>query len=168
MMMAGADGGPGDRDLGGSEPDASPADAGESDLGPEEDLGPVDLGAEDDLGTAPADTPVQCREDADCTTGTCNLSAPGGICLGCTAGSCPSGTDCSELGSCVRDCTTVADCAPGFRCLGSGRCALATPCSASNCPAPYVCGAVGCERPPCADGCPTDWTCSGGYCTEPV
>lgn len=163
-----------DVDLGGDLPDS-----GASDLGAAPDLGEsADLGGEDpdmfiaaDMfvaadGGSTEPVPVQCRSSADCGgVGSCNLSAPGGICIGCNDSSCPSGTDCSEFGSCVRDCSTVDDCAPGFRC-SSGRCLINTACDSTVCPAPYVCGAVGCERPECGAGCPGGFSCSGGYCVE--
>jgi len=169
-----------DVDLGPDGPDASVADLGVTDLGAAADMSAPDLGAAADM-SAPEDmftesdggpvstVPVQCRTDADCGgVGSCNLSAPGGICSGCNDTSCPTDTDCSAFGACVRDCSTVADCAPGFRC-GSSGCLIDTSCDATVCPAPYVCGSVGCERPPCGTSgdCPSGFSeCRGGHCIE--
>lgn len=152
-----------------SSTDTSSADAG-GDAG---DDAATDAGADagsdarTDTGPVPdagAPIPVQCRSSEDCSgpSASCNREAPGGICLGCTDGSCPSGTSCSEFATCIRDCDTDDDCGPGWECLGSGRCALV---SCGSCPAPYVCDEGRCKRPPCP--CPTGWTCEADLCMEP-
>ncbi len=130
----------------------------------------ADAGASSDGGLGP----VQCRVDADCGGArTCERSAPGGICQGCTnVNQCPSGNfDSCFMGSCVRACAGPADCSAGMRCLtGTGRCAL-SPCDggAASCPAPYACGTNGfCSRPACDAGtCPSPLVCDTGRCVEP-
>ena len=122
------------------------------------DAGPVDLG------------PVQCRDNSDCQgeNGSCNRTAPGGICLGC-GGDCPSGTEC-QFGTCIRQCDVESDCTLGFQCLASGRCGLES-CSGDNdCEGPYVCGANDtCERPSCdvQQDCPSPLVCESSRCVEP-
>lgn len=144
-------------------PDAASPDASD-DGGPDPDAG-TDASVDApgvDSGTS---IPVQCRSSADCDgpAASCNREPPGGICLGCADGTCPSDTTCSELGVCIRDCDDDPDCAPGWECLGSGRCAIISGCD--SCPAPYVCSESRCVRPPCP--CPTGWTCESGLCMEP-
>ncbi len=153
-------------DAGGDAGDDAATDAAADDAGADAgtDAG-GDAGA--DAGPVPdagAPIPVQCRSSEDCSgpSASCNREAPGGICLGCTDGSCPSGTSCSEFATCIRDCDTDDDCGPGWQCLGSGRCALV---SCGSCPAPYVCDEGRCKRPPCP--CPAGWTCEADLCMEP-
>lgn len=112
--------------------------------------------------------PVQCRANSDCpATMTCALSAPGGICNGCSL-SAPckgAGLECF-LSACVRDCTGDQDCNAGMRCNSTKRCVI----RACPCPAPYVCGGSNlCQRPACGTGatCPTPFTCQNGFCMEP-
>jgi hypothetical protein len=129
----------------------------------------VMIDAGHDAGTTDAATaslgPVQCRTNSDCGGGTCNRTAPGGICD--CAGSCPGGTSCSPFGACVRDCATDVDCNAGMRCTSNG-CAIRSCSAASPCPAPYVCGTSGrCERPACGGGCPSPLSCAAGVCVEP-
>lgn len=112
--------------------------------------------------------PVQCRANSDCpATMTCALSAPGGICNGCSL-SAPckgAGLECF-LSACVRDCTGDQDCNAGMRCNSTKRCVI----RAYPCPAPYVCGGSNlCQRPACSTGvsCPAPFTCQNGFCMEP-
>lgn len=127
-----------------------------------------------DAGT-PSDPvlgPVQCRVNADCDgpAASCQRNAPGGVCSGCAEGTCPSGTECSDFGSCIRSCETDADCNLGMECLRSGLCGIRA-CSASEpCPSPYVCGAIGrCARPSCDrdSPCPAPLDCVNRVCVEP-
>ncbi|HMR76718.1 MAG TPA: hypothetical protein PKD61_16470, partial [Polyangiaceae bacterium] len=112
--------------------------------------------------------PVQCRANSDCpATMTCALSAPGGICNGCslTAPCKGAGLECF-LSACVRDCKGDQDCNAGMRCNSTKRCVI----RACPCPAPYVCGGSNlCQRPACGTGatCPAPFTCQDGFCMEP-
>jgi hypothetical protein len=117
----------------------------------------------------------QCTVNADCPEGPqgkiCNRQLPGGACTACSPGGqgCPADTFCSEFGTCVMDCVTTDDCAPGLRCLGSGQCA-AMPCVNGACPVPlFGCNASNlCTRTACnveAD-CPEQTTCLSGLCIE--
>jgi|GEM_PF-1655635 len=157
-------------DAGDTTPDAGdnpPEDAG---VAPVEDAGtnPSDAGSSveppADSGALPADFgPVQCRDNSDCGGGTCNRTAPGGICSG---GPCPDGTE-MNFGACVRDCSDDDDCSAGMECKSNGYCGLVTCDMDDDCPAPYVCGAVGCERPSCSSSCPGDMVCADNLCMEP-
>jgi hypothetical protein len=163
---AGGDAGDGDA---GAEADAGEDAGAESDAGGATDAG-LDAGPGTDAGVVDPG-PVQCRGDGDCGgSAFCNRDAPGGVCNGCgSIADCPSGTDCTAFGACVRSCESDADCNVGFRCLGSGRCGLRTCTSDDDC-GPYVCGTEGrCARPSCADGapCPGPLTCEAGLCVEP-
>lgn len=127
-----------------------------------------------DAGTPrdPVLGPVQCRVSDDCDgpIPSCQRTAPGGVCSGCAEGTCPSGTECSDFGSCIRSCEIDADCNLGMECLDSGLCGIRA-CSASEpCPSPYVCSASNrCARPSC-DGdspCPAPLECVSRVCVEP-
>ncbi len=114
---------------------------------------------------------VQCRTDADCSSGKC-YDIPGGAC-DCRGGSaCPAGTTCGPasdtdgtLGAaCLVDCPlgTDAECPAGLHCV-EGSCSRNFGCLEP----PYI----SCFRPPCdANGrCPAPLTCerSNNRCVEP-
>lgn len=134
---------------------------------------PPDVGtdaARPDLG------PVQCTPALECPAGTglCSDTAPGGVCS-CFSGmdACPSGTTCdTEIGACVRSCSTDLDCSAGMSCTSlTGRCSIRRCSETIACPAPYVCSnpiAGFCRRPSCAGGaaCPSRMTCVGDVCVE--
>lgn len=115
--------------------------------------------------------PVDCRVEADCPgLSSCNLDAPGGVCLGCgTDDDCPAGTSCGQVGACVRDCIDDGDCSAGKRCTASGLCAIRSCGPSQDCPAPYVCGGTLCARPACDGGtCPAPLVCgTDDVCVEP-
>jgi hypothetical protein len=127
--------------------------------------------ARSDLG------PVQCTPTLECPAGVglCNDTAPGGVCscfLGAEA--CPSGTTCdTDIGACVRDCTSDLDCSAGMTCSSlSGRCLILRCSDTMACPAPYVCSSPTsglCRRPGCAGGaaCPSSMSCVANVCVEP-
>lgn len=115
----------------------------------------------------------QCTQNSDCPVGPqgqlCSRAFPGGACQGCGSDAhCPSIASCFQ-GNCVGDCSNNDDCAPGLRCLASGRCA-AIPCVEGVCPvALFECGPLDqCARASCSDGsvCPEETTCMNGLCIE--
>lgn len=127
--------------------------------------------ARSDLG------PVQCTPTLECPAGVglCNDTAPGGVCS-CFPGmeACPSGTSCdTDVGACVRDCTSDLDCSAGMTCSSlSGRCQILRCSDTVACPAPYVCSSPTsgiCRRPSCAGGavCPPSMSCVADVCVEP-
>jgi len=128
-----------------------------------------------DAATVVGTLAVQCRRNVDCLTANpqCSISAPGGICTGCAlnGNDCPTDTSCSQFGSCIRDCTTDAQCNRGMRCDSQGRCAIRSCSVASPCPAPYTCVGSLCQRPTCpgAGACPSPLTCDTvtSTCVEP-
>jgi len=155
-------------------PDAGPTDsgvAGDPDAGVDSGIDGADAATPRPDAGMPSLGPVQCRTSDDCGgSAICSRSAPGGVCNGCgTDADCPSGTECTPFGACVRFCDTDADCNVGFRCRGSGQCSIRGCETDADC-APYVCGGSGqCERPACAGGapCPSPFTCSADVCLEP-
>lgn len=170
-------------------PDAAMGDAS-SDAAPAIDLGGADATSLDvgsdahetdtgsDMGASEdpfAGRPVgQCTANADCPVGPqgqeCSEALPGGACVGCGSDvDCPGTTEC-QFGTCIETCATNDDCAPGLRCLGSGRCG-ATPCQNDVCPvALFGCSESGnCARVDCSTDptvCPDLTTCTGGWCIE--
>ncbi len=109
--------------------------------------------------------PVDCASNTDCSFvgGSCNVSAPGGICIGCVPGGCGTGFEC-RFGACVRDCTVDDDCSAGKRCTPGGACVIRTCSDQSPCPAPYICNDTLvqglCNRPSCSGGtCPAGMSC---------
>lgn len=143
-------------------------------VAPPDSPAPIDVGtdaARPDLG------PVQCTPALECPAGAglCNDTAPGGVCscfLGTEA--CPSGTTCdTDIGACIRTCTTELDCSAGMTCSTlTGRCQIRRCSGTMACPAPYVCSSSGgsgfCRRPSCAGGaaCPMAMTCVSDVCVE--
>jgi len=131
-----------------------------------------------DLSQNPADPfagrPLgQCRLDTDCPNGpngqSCSRRLPGGACLGCGLNEhCPQGTTC-QFGTCIAECEGAEDCAPGLRCLNSGRCA-AMPCVDGRCPVTlFSCDASQrCTRSICEAqvDCPAATRCVEGVCVE--
>jgi hypothetical protein len=86
--------------------------------------------ARSDLG------PVQCTSALECPAGAglCNDTAPGGVCA-CFLGmeACPTGTRCdTDVGACVRDCTSDLDCSAGMTCSADAvrSCGARTRCRA--------------------------------------
>src|SRR5690554_2921969 len=131
----------------------------------------ADISAEDPYEGRPLG---QCTQSSDCPESpmgaTCSRALPGGACMGCGNDShCPSNAECL-FGNCVVECSSVDDCAPGLRCLGSGRCEAINCEDSSECPSLFVCGSLGqCERADCAADatiCPDATTCISGRCIE--
>lgn len=141
----------------------------------EEDSGDTGDSSSDDYAGRPLG---QCTENSDCPDGPmgqgiCSRALPGGACMSCGNDShCPSGSSCSDYGSCVGDCNADEQCAPGLRCLSSGICAAILCSDNSECPSLFVCsgGTRGqCERTECAGDastCPDATTCVDGRCIE--
>jgi hypothetical protein len=126
----------------------------------------------------PGTVGANCTIDADCGTGgTCLTEAdgyPGGYCtvLGCSKGTCPTGT-CFSLqdGStmCLQDCRKDADCGTDYLCPDYDAC---TPgCKGTGCGPDEECGADGlCTIKPCtATSCGPFTVCaSNGFCEPDV
>ena len=165
-------------DAGGAVADAQQADAGTpSDSALPQDVdalttdaGVADAGLQDEFAGRPVG---QCTQNSDCPAGPngqmCSPALPGGACTGCgTDDHCPGDAVCN-LGTCVTQCNDVADCPPGLRCLGSGRCA-AVRCEADECPVSlFGCSDSGqCSRRRCDAqmDCPEQTTCTSGWCVE--
>jgi hypothetical protein len=133
----------------------------------------IDAGRARDAGTSASSLgPVQCRVSSDCRgpVPTCVRTTPGGVCNGCTDGTCPSGTFCNDFGACARPCDSNTDCNLGMACLPSGMCGIRTCGPSDPCPAPYECGVRGsCVRPSCdrATPCPAPLVCNSLVCVEP-
>lgn len=112
---------------------------------------------------------MQCRVDADCDSGDCNRTAPGGICFGCPASDCPGASECFDgISACITPCAGDDDCNAGFSCSNADRCGIRG-CEGDEDCLPYVCGDGGqCERPACAGGdCPAPFECVDEICVEP-
>ena len=148
--------------------DIAPLDSATTDATirlPDASQSPVDPFAGRPLG--------QCRLDTDCPNGpngqSCSRRLPGGACLGCGLDEhCPQGTTC-QFGTCIAECERAEDCAPGLRCLNSGRCA-AMPCVDGRCPVEFFsCDASErCTRSLCEAqvDCPAATRCLEGVCVE--
>ncbi|MFU8805520.1 MAG: hypothetical protein ACNA8W_17035 [Bradymonadaceae bacterium] len=154
--------------------DADAATEPDADSGNEEDIEEDTVDAGEFVDPYEGRPLGQCTENTDCPEGpngrSCSRALPGGACTGCSPSSgCPSDTTCSEFGACIMDCSNDDECAPGLRCLGTGRCA-AMPCVNGECPVPlFGCsGAGNCERTGCTDqsDCPDQTTCISGLCIE--
>lgn len=77
------------------------------------------------------DTGDPCQTDLECTSEICIPSSafPDGYCSAFCSLSlqgCPSGSHCApiwssvgDMGMCLKDCTTVDDCRPGYSCLNN-------------------------------------------------
>jgi hypothetical protein len=130
----------------------------------------VGLGTVDSLAGRPMG---QCRIDTDCPEGPngqlCSRLLPGGACIGCgTDEHCPNRTRC-QFGTCIAECEETNDCAPGLRCLNSGRCA-AMPCADGRCPVDlFTCdSSQRCTRSTCREqtDCSERTICLQGICIE--
>jgi hypothetical protein len=151
------------------------------------DPGAPDGDVAGDVGPPPEDTPPdvpsdvpfvwpenapepQCRRNADCPTGICSRSAPGGICTGCgVTADCPADHDCN-YGGCNLWCDSDDECPVAMRCHPTRHdCVLKSCSDDAECDGPYVCDGGMCRRPECGEegACPEPLTCEGGMCVEP-
>ncbi len=130
-----------------------------------------------------------CAADADCQSGSCAATFPGGgYCRGLDCNSCPGGSSCGSFqgtqacyqscsgpeqcrgsdyqcfnGVCVPKCASGDDCGPGFKCnQGSGQCEQAT---ATRCNRDVNCASGVCLLPEqlCSDTCARTADCQGGW-----
>ncbi|MCA9516894.1 MAG: hypothetical protein KC635_18255 [Myxococcales bacterium] len=118
---------------------------------------------------APGPVGAACEKNADCAGGTC-LDWTGGYCtaLGCTAGSCPSGSGCRPFAGnavCLADCASDGDCRAGAQaCKGllvDG--AVAKSCVGVDAGAASIGSACG-DATDCAGGAACLSAFPGGYC----
>ncbi len=157
----------------GSSDDAG-EDAGALDMGSDmaTDTGAPDMGPGVDYSNRPVGA---CVTSTDCGSGSliCSREAAGGACAGC--GDCSSipGNDTytCQFGTCVRDCSSDDDCAPGRSCNNRTGLCLVDRCTNDVCPVPwFVCTTPDgiCTRASCSNGevCPAETTCTGGVCVE--
>lgn len=150
-------------------PDADLQDArvdptadGAFDAGPARDAA-ADARPPDPSDAGPARLRGQCAVAADCPSGDCSRSAPGGFCLGAP---CPPGHELNEGGGCSRPCGDAADCPLGLRCT-RGLCALVRCDVDAACQPPYDCIDGFCRRPSCDPGaCPASLHCVRSICVE--
>ncbi len=121
----------------------------------------------------------QCLTDADCrvfnptATTTCNPSAAGGICIGCTNHSdCPGNTQCNDYGTCAYMCDTSADCPTGTCYTTVGLCGQSRCSDDSDCFNGTVCidddgdGTGMCLRIPCNETACSEFN-PNGTCANP-
>ncbi len=106
---------------------------------------------------APCTGDDQCN-DANAKCITAAEGWPEGYCTitGCSAGSCPTGSECFQMTSgstyCLKICTDKSHCGPSYACHSAGACIPA--CTQADCDGGQVCNPQSglCEDPPCTPG----------------
>ncbi|MBK8995472.1 MAG: hypothetical protein IPM35_06965 [Myxococcales bacterium] len=141
------------------------AGSGGANLGGASGGGAAGAGATGGGGGGPAAGSIgaPCTGAGDCTGGACiteDQGWPNGYCAveGCSAGSCPDGSDCFEMTSgktfCLKTCGDSSECASAYACHPTAGACVPGCTGDSECESTEVCNpkTLNCEPKPCTTG----------------